>query len=455
MTIVNKDKKSGVAMVSLGCAKNLVNSEQMMFLLKEAGYEVSGDTTRAEIVIVNTCGFIESAKSEAIETIIELGLQKGSGQIKKLVVTGCLAERYKNEIPAELPEVDAIVGVGAFDDIVAVVTQTIQSDGIVKAFGDINAPVSETGRIITTSPVWTYLKIAEGCDNRCAFCVIPDIRGCFRSRPMDRVLDEAKILAKRGTKEFIIVAQDVTRYGLDLYGKRRLPDLLRGLCDIEGPEWIRLHYLYPDEIDDTLISTIAGNDKILKYLDIPIQHINDEILRRMNRRGSGKDIRELFSRLRERIPGLVLRTSVITGLPGEGEREFGELCEFISETKIERAGVFAYSPEEGTPAAAMLRPDEDTALRRAELLSDIQSGVIDTFNESRIGSITKVLIDNRDDGHFYGRSFAESPDVDGYIAVEGSGISADRFYDIVITGVNNGELVGTLRREKGRFEYSQ
>ena len=441
--------KSKVAMVSLGCAKNLVNSEQMMFLLKEAGYEVSGDTSHADVAVVNTCGFIESAKMEAIETIIELGLLKASGHIGKLIVAGCLPERYKSEITREMPEIDAVVGVGGFDNIAGILEQVTEGRGKAEAFGDIDAPVSETGRIITTSPVWTYMKIAEGCDNKCAYCAIPDIRGRFRSRPVERVLGEANRLAESGIKELILVAQDVTRYGLDLYGERRLPELLTGLCAVDGLEWIRLHYLYPDEIDEKLVDVIAGNDKILKYLDIPIQHINDNVLRRMNRRGSGKDIRELFRRLRGRIPGLVLRTSIITGLPGEGEREFEELCEFIGEAKIERAGVFAYSPEEGTPAAVMVRPDKETASRRAELITDIQSGIIDEFNESRIGGTTRVLIESSGDGRFYGRSFAESPDIDGYIAVKGSSVSLHRFYNIQITGTENGELLGTaLKGEK-------
>ena len=428
-------------MVSLGCAKNLVNSEQMMFLLDEAGYAVSGDTSGVDVVIINTCGFIESAKMEAIETILELGSEKSSGRIGKLIVTGCLPERYRGEMLRELPEVDAIVGVGGFDDIVRVVGGALESDERTETFGNISAPVSETKRIITTSPVWSYLKIAEGCDNRCSYCAIPDIRGRFRSRPVDRVLKEAAGLAERGMRELIVIAQDVTRYGLDLYGERRLSALLSGLCDIKGLEWIRLHYLYPDEIDDELIDVVAANDKIVKYLDIPIQHISDGILRLMNRRGSGKEIRELFRRLRARIPGLVLRTSVITGLPGEGEREFEELCEFLREAKIERACVFAYSPEEGTPAAVMERADADVASRRAELIADIQSRIIDEFNECRVGSTLRVLVE-RGGECFRGRSFAESPDIDGYISVNGNGVAVNSFCEVRITGVVDGELMG-------------
>ena len=433
-------KEQTVAVVSLGCAKNLVNSEQMMFLLNEAGYAVTGDTLGADAVVVNTCCFIESAKAEAIETILELGLEKEEGRIKKIIAAGCLPERYKTEVLNELPEIDAIVGVGAFDDIVSVVGSVFGGSAKHEAFGDIDAPVSETPRVITTSKIWTYLKIAEGCDNRCAFCVIPGIRGRFRSRPLEHIIREANDLAQRGTKEIIIVAQDVTRYGLDLYGKRRLADLLDGLSGITGLEWIRLHYLYPDEIDDSLIRTIADNRKILNYLDIPIQHINDGVLKKMRRRGSGSEIRALFKRLRERVPGLVLRTSVITGLPGEGEQEFEELCGFLREAGIERAGVFPYSPEEGTDAASMPFADAETAARRAEIIADIQMGIIDEFNSSRIGSILPVLIEGHSEGVFYGRSYAESPDIDGYIEVKGKDIKAGTIIDVRITGPETGEV---------------
>jgi ribosomal protein S12 methylthiotransferase len=384
---------------------------------------------------------------EALETILELGRAKDEGRIGKIIVTGCLPERYKNEIMHEMPEIDGIAGVGAFESIVDLVRSTLSdeekgSKEKVALFGDIDSPVSETDRIITTSPAWAYLRIAEGCDNLCAYCVIPSIRGRYRSRPMGKIIDEAQRLADRGIKELIIVAQDVTRYGLDLYGKRRLADLLKALCNIDSLKWIRLHYLYPDEIDEELIDVIAESDKILKYLDIPIQHINDDILRKMNRRGAGDEIRTLLSRLRERIPGVVLRTSIIAGLPGEGEEEFGELCGFLREAKIERAGVFPYSPEEGTAAALMDRPDPETAQRRAELLTDIQALIMDQFNNNRIGSETTVLIEGCDDGQYYGRSFAESPDVDGYITVKGDGITINEFIDIRITEIENGEPCG-------------
>ena len=436
----SKAKRAGF--VSLGCAKNLVNTEQMMHLLDRAGYEVSGETDGADIAIVNTCAFIESAKEEAIETILELGKAKAEGRIGRIIVAGCLAERYRGEILTEMPEVDAVIGVGSFDDIVGAVESAEKGNGKAAIFGDIDASVSEAGRIITTSPAWAYLKIAEGCDNHCSYCVIPGIRGRFRSRSADSIVREAEELAGRGTRELILVAQDLTRYGLDLYGKRSLPALLRRLCGIEGLKWLRLHYLYPADVDDELVDIIAGEDKILKYIDMPIQHINDGILRKMNRRDSKRQIEELIRRTRERIRGSVVRTTVITGLPGEGEAEFEELCGFMRESRLERAGVFHYSPEEGTAAALMDRPDTETALRRAEILSEIQSRVMDEFNESRVGSVTTVLTEGFDGESFYGRSYAESPDVDGYIIVRGTGIRQGEFVEVRITGVENGEPVG-------------
>jgi len=421
--------KQKIGIVSLGCAKNLINTEQMMYLLDEAGYAVhSGDETGfLDAVVINTCAFIESAKTEAVDVILEYSELKAKGIVGKIIVAGCLPQRYKDEILIELPEIDAVVGTGSFDDIVEAVEIKLEqqkdccsdaeSSGLVPRrtrlrnspsdadnsvlFKDISAPVSETGRIITTSPLWTYLKIAEGCDNNCAYCCIPSIRGAFRSRPIENIVKEAELLSGRGIKEFIIVAQDVTRYGFDLYGKYALTELLRELSGITGVMWIRLMYLYPDEINDELIDEIEKNDKIVKYLDIPIQHISDKILSNMNRRGSGSQIRELFKKLRERIHGLVLRTSIITGLPGEGEAEFEELLDFLREAKIERTGVFTYSPEEGTPAAKMQYPDEKTAQYRAEIIRKLQSQIMDDFDKSRSG-MEMTMID--------GRSYAEAPE---------------------------------------------
>ena len=433
--------KEKIALISLGCAKNLVNSEQMLCLLDDAEYELVADPDGADAVIINTCGFIDSAKSEAIDNILEMAALKAEGRLKKIIVTGCLSERYRGEIKTELPEVDALVGVGSYAQIVDIVRETLE-DKPTDRFGDKNAPVDEVGRYLTTGPGWAYLKIAEGCDNRCAYCAIPDIRGKFRSRPMENVVAEARALAEAGCREILVVAQDITRYGTDLYGERKLAELCRELADIEGVDWIRLHYLYPEEIDDALIDEIAKNDKIVKYLDIPIQHINDTILRRMNRRGTGGEIRTLFKTLRERIPGLVLRTSLITGLPGEGEAEYEELCEFLREARIERVGVFPFSPEEGTPAAEMTdRVDEDTAARRAELIMDMQAGIMDDYYASRIGTTLRVLCTGEDGAYLTGRSYADSPDVDGTVFFEGDCVPGN-FADVKITGLMDGELVG-------------
>jgi ribosomal protein S12 methylthiotransferase len=418
----------------------------MLYLLREAGYEITGDTDGADAVVVNTCGFIESAKTEAIDTILELGQAKKDGRIKRIIVAGCLPERYKDEMLKELPEIDALVGVGSFQDIAAAV-RTALSGKPYAQFGDYNMPDPEVKRVITTSNVWAYLKIAEGCDNRCAYCIIPGIRGRFRSRPMENILREAEELVSRGIRELIIVAQDTTRYGLDLYGERRLAELLKKLCGIGDLKWIRLHYLYPDEIGDMLIDVIAENDKILKYLDIPIQHINDGILKRMRRRGTGDDIRALFKKLRDRLPGVVLRTSLITGLPGEGEKEFTELYEFLKEAKIERAGVFPYSPEEGTEAAAMEYPDSEKACARAEAVMALQSGILEDFSKSRVGSVTDVLAEGFDGTYYYGRSYAESPEIDGLVYFSGGRVKMDDFNLVRIDNTLDGEPLGVLVEE--------
>ena len=434
-----------VGMVSLGCAKNMVNSEQMLQKLKDAGYDITGPLDKVDTIVINTCGFIESAKAEAIDNILEFAELKKEGRLRKIIVAGCLSERYKDEIMRELPEVDGLVGCGSFDEIAEVVSGVMEGDKVCR-FGDIDAPISETGRVVTSGPGWAYLRIAEGCDNCCAYCVIPSLRGKYRSRPMENILGEARMLAEMGVKELIVIAQDTSRYGTDLYGERKLSELVRRLCDISGIDWIRLHYLYPDEIDDELIDTVAREEKVVKYLDIPIQHINNGILKRMNRRGTGTEIRELFKKLRERIPGLVLRTSIIAGLPGEGEAEFEELASFLREARIERGGVFVYSPEEGTEAAGMPDiPDRETAEHRCALLADIQSRIIDEFNESMLGKVLTVLVEGVDNatGYLYGRSFADSPDVDGRVLFDAQAGPGD-FVKVRITDIIDGELAGEV-----------
>jgi ribosomal protein S12 methylthiotransferase len=416
----------------------------MMYLVKEAGHLVTGDTEDADIVVINTCGFIKSAKIEAIDVISEMIADKKSGKINKLIVVGCLPERYKDNILSELPEVDAFVGTGSFDEIVTVIDSILTEkceekeyeykNGRKKAyFGNINSPVSETKRIITNSPYWTYLKIAEGCDNCCSYCCIPSIRGSFRSRPIENIINEAKTLVKSGFIELNLVAQDLSNYGIDLHGKSNLTKLVRELDKIEQLKWIRLLYLYPSSIDDSLIDEITKSDKIVKYLDIPIQHINDNVLTKMRRRYTSLEIKLLIRKLRERIPDVVLRTSVITGLPGESKKEFEELCEFLSNEKIERVGVFAYSPEEGTDAFLMKHSSYEVAIQRVEQIKNIQSKILDDFEQSRIGTTTQVLLDGTQDITAFSalinseksesqdllvRSYAEAPEVDGYILVK-------------------------------------
>ena len=430
------------AMISLGCAKNLVNSEQMLYLLSEAGYTLLPEPEGADFAVVNTCGFIDAAKSEAIETILELAELKKENKLGAIIVTGCLSERYRDSIQDELPEIDAVLGVGSFGEIVEA-AEAVTKGRSLRRFASNSAPVDEIPRVVSTGPAWAYLRIAEGCDNYCAFCAIPYIRGRYRSRPMENVVEEARELAAHGVKELIVIAQDITRYGTDLYGKRSLASLCRELSAIEGVEWIRLHYLYPDAFDDELIDEIASNGKIVKYLDIPIQHINDSILRAMHRRGTGGEIRALFRTLRERIPGLVLRTSLIAGLPGEGEAEFEELCEFLKEARIERAGVFPFSPEEGTPAAAMPHPDPLTAQRRAELIMQLQAQIMDEFCQSRIGQTLRVLCQDYDEdsGLLVGRSWADSPEIDGLVFFEGD-CPPGEMAEVLIDAAEDGFLYG-------------
>ena len=435
-----------VAFVSLGCAKNLVNTEQMMALVKAAGHTVTADAEGADVAVLNTCGFIDSAKSEAIQNILELAALKQAGKLGKLLVAGCLSQRYQNELMQEMPEVDGVLGTGSYTEIVSALEE-VTSGGTPRRFGDIDHTEEDGERMVSTPPYTAYLKIAEGCDNRCSYCIIPYLRGRYRSRSMESLLAEARKLADSGVQELIVIAQDITRYGTDLYGRRRLGDLLTELCKLPF-HWVRLHYLYPDEVDDALIDVIAREHKILNYIDIPLQHINDGILKAMNRRSTKAEIIALLQKLRQRLPGLVLRTSLICGLPGEGEAEFEELCDFLRESGIERAGIFQFSPEEGTPAAAMPNQvDPDTAARRVELLVDLQSRVMDAFNESRLGSTLEILCEGFDPemGCYVGRSYADSPDVDGKVFFTAGGlVKAGSFVNVHITGTSDGDLTGEI-----------
>lgn len=442
---------ANIGFISLGCAKNQVDCERMMYRLQEAGHTVQAEVVGSDVVVINTCGFIDSAKSEAIDYILQVGQLKQQGLVGKILVSGCLSQRYQEQITEEMPEVDGVLGTGSYAQVVEAV-DALLNDEAVSLFGSIDTPEEECGRILTTPEHYAYIKIAEGCDNRCSYCIIPYLRGKFRSRTMDDVLYEARLLADNGVKELIVVAQDTSRYGTDLPGHQRLlPELLRQLCRIDGFEWIRIHYVYPDEIDDALIEVIAKEDKIVKYLDIPIQHCNNQILKLMNRRGDGEFLRQLFGKLRKAIPGLVLRTSVITGLPGETETEFEELCAFLKEMQLERVGAFAFSPEEGTPAAEMQYPDVEIAQRRAQMIEGIQSRIMDAYNESMLGKCLRVLVDGYDEAveQFFGRTFADSPEIDGRVWIASDEpLVEGTFVTVCIDSVIDGDLSGYIMEEE-------
>ena len=441
---------ANIGFISLGCAKNQVDCERMMYRIQEAGHTVCAGIAGCDAVVINTCGFIDSAKAEAIEHILQTAALKAEGQVGKILVTGCLSQRYQQQILEELPEVDGVLGTGSYHKIVEAVEAVLNGENIFD-FDSIDAPEQETGRILTTPEHYAFLKIAEGCDNRCSYCIIPYLRGKFRSRPMDDVLYEARLLVASGVKELIVVAQDTSRYGTDLPGHQRLlPELLRELCKIEDLHWIRVHYVYPDEIDDAFIDVMAAEPKIVKYLDIPIQHCNSKILKLMNRRGDRPFLEALFKKLRQRIPGLVLRTSVITGLPGEGEEEFIELCEFLKEQRLERVGAFPFSPEDGTPAAEMEHPELDVAIQRAEMVQAIQSQIMDDYSESLIGTKMEILVDGYDEEfeQYFGRTYADSPEIDGrvWLASEESLVEGS-FVTVEIDGLIEGDLSGFVVEE--------
>ena len=444
---------SVIGFISLGCAKNQVDCERMMYRVQEAGYTVSGEIVGCDVVVINTCGFIDSAKSEAIDHILMAGALKAEGKIGKILVTGCLSQRYQDEIVKEMPEVDGVLGTGSYTEIVPAIEALLEGNAV-SQFDSIDAPEEETWRILTTPEHYAYIKIAEGCDNHCAYCVIPSLRGKYRSRQMDDVLYEARMLASTGVKELIVVAQDTSRYGTDLpEHKRLLPELLRQLAKIDGIHWIRVHYVYPDEIDDDFIRVMAEEPKIVKYLDIPIQHCNDHILELMNRRGNGAFLRQLFKKLRAEIPGLVIRTSLITGLPGEGEEEFQELLDFLKEVRLERAGAFPFSPEEGTKAAEMEHVDADVAMERAQQVELLQSGIMDDYNASMVGKTLEVLVDGYDEEYeqFFGRTFADSPEIDGRVWIASQEpLHEGDFVMVQIDGTQDGDLIGILIEEEER-----
>ena len=437
-----------VGIVSLGCAKNQVDAEMLLFTLKNRRFKIVNDPAEADAVIVNTCGFIESAKQESIEEIIELGKLKSEGTIKAIIVTGCLAQRYKEDIMAQLYEVDAAIGIGANENIADVVLKALEGEKT-QLFPDNLLLPLEGGRIQSTPPYTAYLKIAEGCDNCCTYCAIPLIRGKFRSRKIEDVVSEAERLAENGVKELNVIAQDTTRYGEDLYGEVYLAKLLKRLCQIDGLKWIRVLYCYPDRITDELIDTIAQEDKIVKYIDLPLQHCNGDVLKSMNRRGNLESLTQLINKIRAKIPNVVLRTTFITGFPGETEEQFEELAQFAADMKFERLGCFAYSAEEDTKAALMpCQIDDETKQKRADIIMEHQQGVMADFCESLIDSEIDVLVEGFDKFAecYYGRSYADAPEVDGcvFFTCNGEKPKAGDFVKVKITDFMGCDPVGEV-----------
>lgn len=443
-----------VGFVSLGCPKNQLDTEVMLHEVIAAGYEITPDETEADVVIINTCAFIESAKKEAIENILDIAWLKENRSLKAIIVTGCLIERYREQVIEELPEVDAILGVGSIHNIVealeAVNDQTRKEKYI--SIEDHNCVRLGGDRVLTTPEYMAYLKIAEGCDNRCAYCAIPSIRGRFRSRPMEDIVEEAKNLEALGVKELTIVAQDITRYGLDLYGEYSLAKLLRAITDATSIPWIRLLYCYPDKMTDELIAEIRDNDRILKYVDMPLQHVSDHMLAAMNRHGDGKTVREVVAKMRREIPDLTLRTTFIVGFPGETQEDFDELCEFVKESKFEHAGVFTYSREEGTPAYDLPdQIDEQIKQDRMDVLMRMQMHINEAQNEQKIGRVIRVLCEDYDpvsEAHF-GRSAADAPDIDGKVYFKSPRrILPGSFVDVKIEEVVDYDVFGTAILKK-------
>lgn len=442
-----------IGLVSLGCPKNLVDSELMLGMLRSDGYEIVNEASDADIIIVNTCGFIDSAKQESINTILEMSELKAEN-CELLIVTGCMAQRYKQMILDEIPEVDAVIGTGSYADIAEVIKEAYEGKKVLR-YGELeDISYLDGERVISTGKGYAYLKIAEGCDNCCTYCIIPSLRGPYRSRKMESILEEAGKLAASGIKELILTAQDTTRYGTDIYGKKMLTELIRKLGKIEGIEWIRLLYCYPEEIDEELICEIASNDKVCKYLDIPIQHASDEVLKRMGRRGKSSDICSLLDTIRKEIPDVVIRTTMIVGFPGENEDDFNELENFIEKYRFDRLGTFMYSKEEGTPAYKMKDQIPSRVKRsRYNRLMKIQRRISAELNRERIGRTYKVLVEGvAEDGIFYyGRSYAEAPGIDGLIYFTSSEpLEFDQFVDVKILDAGEYDVTGEAQYESAQ-----
>lgn len=439
-----------IGMVSLGCSKNLVDSERMLYKIRKRGYKLVNDAGLADIVVVNTCGFIQSAKEEAIETILEFCQLKSEGNIKKIIVTGCLSERYKEETAELFPEVDAVIGIGCNEDIIDVIDNVLADKRVIR-FDEKEKLLLTGERIISTLPFFAYLKIAEGCSNSCSYCAIPSIRGRYRSVPMEEVLEEAKWLAENGVTEINVIAQDSTRYGIDLYKAFKLPELLREICKIDGIKWVRVLYCYPERVTDELLDVIASEDKIVKYMDIPIQHCDKDILRLMNRSGSEEELRALFAKIRAKIPNITLRTTLITGFPKESGEQYVALAEFVKDMEFDRLGCFPYSEEEGTVATEMDgQVDEETRQKRAEIIMDMQNIIAEKKNAQKLGKIIEAVVEGYDKfGEcYFGRTAADAPDIDGKVFfTSDKKLKVGDYVNIEITETLDYDLIGVVADE--------
>ena len=433
-----------VGMISLGCSKNQVDAERLLAVLAREGYEICSDMTECDAVIVNTCGFIEDAKKESIDTILECCAAKGEGRLKCVAVTGCLAERYRAELASEIPEVDVVLGLGGNRRIGEAIREAVKGNHFIE-YGEKESLSMEGERILANEPWFAYVKVAEGCDNRCSYCAIPLIRGRFRSRPMENILEECRRLAESGVTELNLVAQDTTRYGEDLYGESRLPELIDAVCALEKVHWVRVLYCYPDRVTDRLIETIARQPKAVHYFDIPVQHASAHVLRDMNRRGDKQSILALSRSIRERIPDVVLRTTLNDGSPTETEQDFAELCELVEEARFDRLGCFAYSQEEDTPAGAMAQLPEELRRRRAEIVMELQMSAAFDFADRCVGRTLEVLVEGYEDGQYFGRSYMDAPDIDTkvYFTSEEE-LTPGSYVPVLITDACEYDLIGTV-----------
>lgn len=434
-----------VGMISLGCPKNQVDAERMLAIIDKNSFEITDCYDGADVVIVNTCGFIDAAKAEAIENILDMAELKKEGIIKKIIVAGCLSERYKDEIFTEMPEVDGVMGIGAINQVDSIIRRVLDGEKVFQMDDKYNLPLCGE-RILTTPSYWSYLKIADGCSNRCTYCAIPGIRGDYRSEEFDMVIEEAKQLAAAGTKELILIAQDTTAYGYDLYGEYRLPELLNSLCEIDGIEWIRMLYCYPDKITDELLDVMKNQPKVLHYIDLPLQHADDRILKRMGRKGDSTYLRNVISRIREAMPDAVIRTTFMVGFPGEDEEAFDNLAEFVNEIEFDRLGCFEFSPQEGTPAYNMPdQVDDKVKNHRGEIIMNDQLEIVNLKNDEKVGKTYRVLVEDYDgySDSYSGRTYMDAPEIDGKINFTSShDYNPGDFADVEVIGVNDYDLIG-------------